>query len=124
MSPAVLAPPAPAAEFTLTDRAALEYLLIGDLRQLLEEPPTDERNRWLIATLDMLLANQPGPGQSGYMAGLHRLCGWDDHSDRLWQERTVLYLQLQRLRDRLAHRAPCALIANEIRCDLGELVTC
>lgn len=34
----------------------LEYLLLGDLRQVLDEPSTLLRDRWLVSLLDVLLA--------------------------------------------------------------------
>jgi hypothetical protein len=35
-----------------------EYLLLGDLRQILEDPPGPETSLWLLAILDMILANR------------------------------------------------------------------
>ncbi len=35
--------------------SVLEYLLIGDLRDLLEETPDNETRRWLLAVLEELL---------------------------------------------------------------------
>lgn len=108
-------------ETALSSRAIFEYLLLGDLRLLLEEPIGPDTNRWLLATLDMILASRPRPSQST-IAPLLMRSPWEDESERLWQERSTLYEKLQRLRDRIAHRAPYALLANEIRCDLTDLM--
>lgn len=108
-------------ETALSSRAIFEYLLLGDVRLLLEEPIGPDTNRWLLATLDMILASRPRPSQST-IAPLLMRSPWEDESERLWQERSTLYEKLQRLRDRIAHRAPYALLANEIRCDLTDLM--
>jgi len=109
------------AEAASNSRAVFEYLLAGDLRQLLEEPIGPETNRWLLATLDMILANRPRPSKLAIPAVvLH--CPWEDDGERIWPERGTVYEKLQRLRDRIAHRAPYALLANEIRCDLAEMI--
>jgi hypothetical protein len=50
MADTVLPPPT-----THGDRG-LEYLLLGDLRQLLDEPASRENRRWLLSVLDRLLA--------------------------------------------------------------------
>lgn len=108
-------------EAVISSRAAFEYLLLGDLRLLLEESIAPETNRWLLATLDMVLASRPRPSQTN-VAALPIRSPWDDESERFGQERSTLYEKLQRLRDRIAHRAPYALLANEIRCDLADLM--
>lgn len=115
-TPAVRAP-----EAVLSSRAVFEYLLLGDLRLLLEEPIGPETNRWLLATLDMILASRPRPSHTTIASALMR-SPWEDESERFSQERSTLYEKLQRLRDRIAHRAPYALLANEIRCDLTDLM--
>ena len=52
--------------------SVLEYLLIGDLRDLLEETPDDETRRWLLAVLEELLDLLPNEfeyeDQGGYLA--------------------------------------------------------
>lgn len=102
-----------------SSRAIFEYLLLGDLRLLLEEQVGPETNRWLLATLDMILASRPRAAQAVATPVLVRHL-WEDEAERNWPERANVYEKLQRLRDRIAHRAPYALLANEIRCDLAE----
>ncbi len=114
-------PAARAPETALASRAVFEYLLLGDLRLLLEEPIGPETNRWLLATLDMILASRPRPSHTTVASVLLR-SPWEDETERFSQERSSLYEKLQRLRDRIAHRAPYALLANEIRCDLTDLM--
>jgi len=43
----------------LEDYAAMEYILLSDLRDLLEEPADDMTRKWLRAVLDALLKTLP-----------------------------------------------------------------
>lgn len=98
--------------------ATYHYLLLGELRLLLEEPAdSEETHLWLLAVLDRLLARLPR--ESGDKAGFSP----EDEEPRF----SVLGVhppwvqKLKRLRDRVAHRAPFQMLANEIRCDLRQL---
>ncbi len=97
--------------------ADVAYLLLGDLRLLLEEPADVSTSRWLVSILDCLLANR---------VRLESVLAWKLTVDCLWNRGDDLdhefYGKLQRLRDRVAHRKPYALLANEVRCDLAELL--
>jgi hypothetical protein len=52
--------------------STLEYILLGDLRDLLEEPPDEETRRWLVAVLDALVKTLPREfdleDEDGYMS--------------------------------------------------------
>jgi hypothetical protein len=87
-----------------------QYLLLGELRSSLEEESgSDDSQRWLLAVLDRLLASYPRDEPT--IPGLPAL------TDRKrWVQK------LQRLRDRVAHRAPFQILANEIRCDLSRMM--
>ena len=97
-------------------KAEVAYLLLGNLRVLLEEPPEMVTSRWLIAVLDRLLAHRI-PIAAVLELQHVRL---ELLSDSLARD-TTFYMKLQRLRDRVAHQKPYALLANEVRCDLSEL---
>ena len=96
---------------------ATEYLLLGDLLCLLEESPGPTTGRWLLALLDRVLtmrlqgdggdASEP-PSGAGFPIIL------PDTAAELIEK-------LQRLRDRVALRAPYQLLANEVRCELRAL---
>lgn len=91
-----------------------EYLLLGDLRQLLEEPVGLSNGRWILAFLDRVLTLrlQEIPDPDAFQAsGM-------PHTAELLPE---LIEKLQRLRDRVALKAPYQLLANEVRCDLRSL---
>ncbi len=113
----LLAPPPTS---TASQQASpLEYLLLGDLRQLLEEPASPETSRWIVAILDRMLAGRPRT-MSPYLPSMPRSLPWGTLSTSIPPLQAILFSKLQRLRDRVAHHAPYALLANEIRCDLRE----
>jgi hypothetical protein len=109
--PALLIPP------SVRPLPAIEYLLLGDLLFLLEESPGPTTGRWLLAVLDRVLTlrlqgdgDEAMPDRSG--AGFPLVL--PDFAAELIEK-------LQRLRDRVALRAPYQLLANEVRCELRML---
>jgi hypothetical protein len=104
-------------EMTTGENRELEYLLLGDLRQTLEEPAGPLTSRWLLAILDMLLVGRPRVRPS---------ISIPVHSDDPYRPRSVesgsLIEKLQRLRDRVAHRSGHSVLANEIREELREVM--
>lgn len=115
MLPLLAPPPASVS----AQASPLEYLLLGDLRQLLEEPASPETSRWIVAILDRLLAGRPRT-TSPYLPSTPRNLPWDSDTTAVPALQALLFAKLQRLRDRVAHHTPYALLANEIRCDLRE----
>lgn len=98
--------------------ASYHYLLLGELRMLLEDPaPDDDTRLWLLAVLDRLLARLPR--QSARVDGPMRR----EHGELFPVMRVPAssMRKLQRLRDRVAHRSPFQILANEIRSDLQQL---
>ncbi len=89
---------------------SLEYILLGDLRDLLEEQPQDEQTRhWLLTVLDALLDTLPRQfalrEQGGYLTDvLEQFPTWYQHIDRLHTEQRALYVKLDELRDCIAER--------------------
>lgn len=101
-------------------QAGFEYLVMGDLRLALEEAPSPDTEKWMLSLLDVLLAHRPtSPLPSPVSSRVGKLT---DPAEYLLQERAGLYSKFQRLRDRIAHRTPYSLIANELRCDLQDLM--
>lgn len=106
----------------MSHQAGYEYLLLGDLREALEEPASVQRDRWLLTLVDAVLSVRPRSGHASHKPQFNRLGTLIDPAECLLQERTGLYAKLQRLRDRLAHCAPYALLANDVRYDLQDLM--
>jgi hypothetical protein len=96
---------------TLEDYTALEYILLGDLRDLLEEPADQFTRSWLVAVLDALLDTLPREmalkESSGYLSEvLDEYPSWYRHVEDLQNEQRLLVLSLQALRDRLDTSGP------------------
>lgn len=113
---------------TLADFATLEYILLGDLRDLLEEEPSEQTSRWLLAVLDSLLEALPQElalkSQEGYLEEvLSDHPHWEPQVERLRSEYVRLCVWLEELRDRLISRAPFGEIASHLRYDLREWMT-
>jgi hypothetical protein len=90
----------------LEQYSSLEYILLGDLRDVLDETPDAESRRWLIAVLDALLDTLPREfdleDTDGYMSEvLERYPSWNKQVDRLHREHDVLFTKLKELRGRL-----------------------
>lgn len=96
----------------------LEYLLLGDLRQILDEPAGPQTSRWLLAILDMILVSHPNIRTSVYLP-VHAT---EDRYGGGRLESSSLIEKLRRLRDRVAHRAGHSVLANEIREELREVM--
>ena len=100
--------------------SVLEYLLIGDLRDLLEESPDNETRRWLLAVLEELLNLLPNEfeyeDQGGYLA---EICDQNPNLsntvDRLHREHEGLYFSLLELRNRIADEQSFEFIADEMK---------
>jgi hypothetical protein len=113
----------PGAAFDLNECTEFEYILLGDLRDLLEDPPNDETRAWLMAVLEALLDTLPKEfalkSRDGYLSVvLDEYPSWDHKVARLEAQYVSLYRQLRVLRDRLVTRHRLEEIAGRLR---GEL---
>lgn len=109
----------------LEDYAALEYILLGDLRDLLEEPADAVTRRWLLAVIDMLLNTLPRKAalqaEDGYMFEvLEQYPNWSDQVDELRREKQAVFAKLRHLRDRLNEKVPFEAVASEVRTSLRD----
>lgn len=91
---------------SLEDYIALEYILLGDLRDLIEEQADQYTRHWLVAVLDALLEALPRQmalkEERGYLNEvLDEYPSWYRHVEDLQNEQRLLVLSLQALRDRL-----------------------
>src|SRR5262249_22259581 len=111
----------------LEQYCTLEYILLGDLRDILEEPPDAESRKWLMAVLDALLDTLPrefGLEEiDGYMTEvLERYPSWTNRVERLHSEHELLFSKLKELRGRVERDIWVAPIANEVRRDLRDWI--
>lgn len=115
-------------EYLLEDYAALEYILLGDLRDLLEEPADEENRRWLIVILDALLEAKRREFElqqdGGYLEEvLEQFPNWEPQVDQLHREHRELFFNLRELRERIGLRQSFKEIAEAVRTDLREWMT-
>lgn len=107
--------------------SVLEYLLIGDLRDLLEEPADNETRRWILAVLEELLDLLPNEfeyeDQGGYLADVcERNPNWSNMVERLHREHEGLYFSLLELRNRISDEQSFEFIANEVKPKLSRWI--
>jgi len=109
----------------LSDYTALEHILLGDLRDLLEEAPDKSTRKWLLVILDALLDTLPRQYElqagGGYLSEvLEQYPNWSEQVDQLLVEKQDLFAKLGRLREGVDQRVSFAKIAEEVRRDLRE----
>ena len=115
----------PEASTDLRKCCEFEYILLGDLRDLLEDDATEENRRWLMAVLDALLETLPKEfalkSRDGYLQDvLDEYPSWDNAVERLERQHVHLYRRLRMLRDRLVTRFPLQEIADRLRIEAEE----
>jgi hypothetical protein len=113
-------------DHSLADYLALEYILMGDLRDLLEEAQADEQtHRWIIAVLDALLDALPREmelkSRGGYLQPvLEQFPNWAGQIGDLAREKQLLFDTLSELRTQIHSPRMFAHLAGEIRQNLHE----
>ncbi|MBL4884305.1 MAG: hypothetical protein JKY95_07200 [Planctomycetaceae bacterium] len=93
-------------QMNLKQLGELEFLLLGDLRDVLEEEASERNRKWLLAIVETLLKTVPMEfslrEQGGYLQDIVSCC---PHADRevqqLLKEHQTLRTRLEQLRDEL-----------------------
>lgn len=110
--------------------AVFEYILLGDLRDLLEDPISGTSRKWLLAVLDALTQTLPvelelQQADEGYLSPvLERFPNWSPQVLGLHRARRNLSLQLVALRDRVENHEPLADVVRALRHDLRDWMLC
>jgi hypothetical protein len=117
----------PDADVDLRKCCEFEYILIGDLRDLLDDEPTDETRRWTLAVLDALLDTLPKEfalkSQDGYLSDvLDEYPSWDNAVERLRQQHVALHRRLTELRVRMVANAQLQGLADRLRTELESWI--
>ena len=104
---------------TLTTCHDLEYLLLGDLRQLLDEPQTAQTRQSILVILDRLLLNLPRQlvlaCEERYMSEvLEQRPNWHRQIEALYGANMACISALDESRNRVVRELPFAAIANEV----------
>jgi len=105
--------------------SSFEFILLGDLRDVLEERPDAESRRWLIAVLDALLETLPREFDleevDGYMSEvLERYPSWTNQVERLHREHDTLFSKLKELRRRVECEAWATPFSTEVCRDIRD----
>lgn len=103
----------------------LEFLLLGDLRQLLEEPITAQTSQTLLVILDRLLRNLPRQFdlvcEDGYMSEVLQECpNYHGQIQLLKGANRDSISSLEEMRHRIQHDLPLATIAKEVSLGLRD----
>lgn len=112
---------------TLHAYAELEYLLLGDLRDMLEQPFEEENARWMLSVLDALLDTLPREfalkEDGGYLQEvIDEYPSWELQVSRLREQHDTLLATLRRLRMRVAWQAPFSVLARDVRRELKDWI--
>jgi len=97
----------------------LEYLLLGDLRQFLDDPVTPDTRQGLVVTLDRLLDHLPLQlelvSEEGYMSEvLEEFPNWHRQIEALLGENMSCISRLRELRRRVANELPFSAVGREV----------
>jgi len=111
----------------LQEYSALEYILLGDLCDLLDEPGDKTTTKWLIAILDALLETLPREfdleEQDGYLSEVtDGRPYWSTKIEGLRCEHEKLFAKLQMLREELVQQSSFTRIAREVRTELRDWI--
>jgi len=103
----------------------MQYILLGDLREVLEGTPSLSERNWLLTILDALLETLPTQfdlkEEGGYLSEvLDAFPYWQSQVEQLRQEHGPLCESLQKLRDRIFSGSEYKQVAEVVRDDLRE----
>lgn len=112
-------------QMNLKQLSELEYILLGDLRDVLEEESTEQNRKWLLALVEALLKTLPREfklrEQGGYMEEIVMVCPELDSSvQHLQEEHVTLCAQLQNLADQLSSPPAFQKQADQLKQQLSE----
>ncbi len=111
---------------SLADCNEFQYLLLGDLRDILDETRDESDRKWLLAVLDVLVELMPQERQlheqrGGYLANVVTEF---PECNRLVQILHIKSLQLdftlRDLRDRIRNESSWVAVADQLSCDLRD----
>jgi hypothetical protein len=92
----------------------LEYLLLGDLRELLEEPSTPPTRRSILVVLNVVLDELSLIEDDGFSDVLDDRPQWQREVEGLRGDKVVHYLELAELRECLEEGLPIRRSARQV----------
>lgn len=110
----------------LADCNEFQYLLLGDIRDILDETPDESNKRWLLEVLNVLVDLMPRERRlhedgGGYMAEvLEEFPEWSRQVMRLHLKKLHLDYSLRELRNRIRGESSWVAVADQLSSDLAE----
>lgn len=111
---------------SLTECNEFQYLLLGDLRDLLSETQDETNRKWLLAVLDVLVELMPRERllhdeQGGYMSAvLNEFPSWSQQVLRLHLRKLQLDYLLRDARNRIRNNESWVAIADQLSSELQD----
>ncbi|MEQ9409268.1 MAG: hypothetical protein RIK87_16145 [Fuerstiella sp.] len=111
---------------SLADCNEFQYLLLGDILDLLEETPDESTKRWLLEVLNVLIDLMPRERRlhedgGGYMVEvLEEFPGWNRQVMRMHLKKLHLDYALRELRNRIRDEASWVAVADQVSSELRE----
>lgn len=107
----------------------MQYILLGDLREVLESRSGLAERNWMLTILDALLDTLPTQfslmEEGGYMTEvLDAFPNWENEVEELRLEHTTLCDQLSELRSRVAEGSQYKQVAQIVRDELAAWMKC
>lgn len=111
---------------SLADCNEFQYLLLGDLRDILGETKDESDRKWLLAVLDVLIDLMPQERQlhertGGYLAGV--ISEFPERNRlvmRLHLQKLQLDYALRDLRNRIRDEVSWVAVADQLSCELRD----
>ncbi|GAB5442958.1 MAG: hypothetical protein Fues2KO_33070 [Fuerstiella sp.] len=113
---------------SLADCNEFQYLLLGDLRDLLEEKPDETNRRWLLEVLNVLVELMPEERRlhedgGGYMAEvLDEFPSWNRQVMRLHLKKLHLDYALRELRNRIRDEKSWVAAGDQLAVELSDWI--
>lgn len=112
----------------LADCTVLEYILLGDLQDLLDEPDDEVNRRWIAAILESLLEALPKQerlrDEGGYLSEvLAEFPSWYPKVDELHEERRRLFRSLRALHAALRRCERLHAVVDPVRSGLRNWIS-
>ena len=101
-------------------------MLLGDLRDILDETPDETSKRWLLSVLDVLVQLMPRERHihdenGGYMSEvLEQFPGWSRKVLGLHLKKLHLDYALRTCRDRIRQETSWVAVADQLGCELRD----
>ncbi len=111
---------------TLAQCNEFQYLLLGDVRDLLDEEPDEVNKRWLLSVLDVVVDLMPHDrrlheSSGGYLCEvLNEFPSWNRQVMRLHLKKLHLDYALRELSDLLRNEVSWVSVADQVRCELRD----